>query len=359
MVQAMKRAVVIAGLLVAFPLAAHAQGAANIMDNIITSYIQVANQASGKILPLVLGTYTILSVITLFFALAQEGASSGLERMFPTIVRAILVWGFGLYMLDNAPAFSKLVLQTMNYVAGQIGGQQITPSKILLQGLAIAKIAAQAADAVGIAHLGTAIALDICAIIVAGCFAVIVTQLVVMTVEWYLCAAILMILLPFIGTPWTSDIGWNYYRTVLSLSIGVLVTAFLSVVAYSFTHAWVIEVAGGDGIVTLDAMILMFCQALVLAYLVMRCPQTCMRAVGSPATTSGAGFMASTSYMARSGAAAVAGAGSAAGRAVSAAGAVSNALQGPAGRMPSAGAPSFGGSVSRSLGSRFSGGASP
>ena len=256
-------------------------------------------------------------MITLAIELGLAAVQGG-DQWMVILVRWILSVGLGIWLITNAENFSHLILNSMGYLAGLADSRSISATSILLQGIAASHAAADAADAVGVLHIGTAIAMGVGSWIVLGCFVVMSGAIVVMTIEFYLVACVCLVMAPLIGLPWTRSIGVDYWVGLLRYAIGVFAVAICAVVAFTFTDQWLQTVKGTGNHLSWDDLALLVAQSATLAYAVVRVPATCMRAVGSPSTMSGMGFFQNSTYLARS---AVGVAASAGARAVSAVGA--------------------------------------
>jgi P-type conjugative transfer protein TrbL len=330
-------------LLIVLSSPAHA---ADILDQLMTSYRTVSAQVIGNITTPLLATFFTLSVIAVAVELSQQGVAGHSEQWLPTLVRWVLSVGLGIWLISNAANFSHLILSTMGYLAGLADSRTISPTTILHQGITASHAAADAADAAGW-HFGSAIAFGIGGFVVLGCFIVIAAAIVIQTIEFYLVSCICLVMAPLIGLPWTRDLGVSYWTGLLRTAVGVFATAVIAVVAFNFTDQWLQTVKATNNILSWDDLGLLIAQSATLAYAVVRVPATCMRAVGSPSTMSGMGFFANTTYLARSSISTVTSVGRGAGN-------VANDIS----RSPGIGS----GGASRppaSLGSRFSGGATP
>ena len=211
----MKKLIPLAALLAVLPFAS--ANAQDVLTQLMTSYRQVATQAIGAMTAPLLATFLGLATVALAVQLAQDGISGQSERWLATGVNYILSVGLGIWLINNAGNFSHLILQTMGYLAGLVDARAISPTSIFHQGIAASHKAQDAADAAGW-HFGSAIVLGIAGLVVLGCFVVIAAAIVVQTVEFYLVSAIVLVMLPLIGLPWTRDSGYSYYYSLLRYS---------------------------------------------------------------------------------------------------------------------------------------------
>ena len=180
--------------------------------------------AGAAWIPTILGyahyLFYLLLVIDAFYAFAQAALGGDLKEWFRVLIWWVLERGFWLALLMFGTTWVPSIIagfQKIGYTAAGLAAP-LSPSMLWNQGLNLFGILfKEAGGAAWLIDPATTLVLAIGGLILLIAFGLMVMQLIVTSVESYMCLSYGYIFLGFGGSRWTSPYAKNY----LSLAIGI------------------------------------------------------------------------------------------------------------------------------------------
>lgn len=187
-----------------------------------------------------------------------------IQEFFAEFIRFIIFTGFFWWLLQNGPQIASDIVKSLQTLAGRAGGGGTTPSGIMDTGFKILQLGASSFLATLFSPLertvGQVITL-ICLIIVA----LVAINMMLLTISGWILAYAGVFLLGFGGSKWTSDIAINYFKSVISLAVQIMMLSLIVGIGQSFIEEYYIAVKGKSGISYKDlSVLLVVCSALLV-----------------------------------------------------------------------------------------------
>ncbi|WP_425017261.1 P-type conjugative transfer protein TrbL [Pantoea agglomerans] len=284
-----------------------------LLDDILNRFSEVAHNWSTDIesyAKWLFWTLVLISMVWTFVMMALQG--EGISGALAEIVRFFAVTGFFFYLLDNGPAMSISIQDSLRQLAAKASGMPsgLSPSGIVDIGF---DIAGRAADQSSVwTPADSTVGLLIAAVILCVLALVGVNMLLLLISGWILSFGGI-ILLGFGGSKWTSDIAINYFKTVLGLALQLFTMVLIVGIGKSFIDQYY-QAMGSDAL-QVKTMFVMLVASIVLLVLVNKVPPMIGSIPGGASMGGIGGF----------GAGALIGAAAAAGAAIATAGAAAAA----------------------------------
>jgi len=284
-----------------------------LLDDILRRFSEVAHNWQADIesyAKWLFWTLVLISMVWTFVMMALQG--EGISGALAEIVRFFAVTGFFFYLLDNGPAMSQSIQESLRQLAAKASGMPsgFSPSGIVDIGF---DIAGRAADQSSVwTPADSTVGLIIAAVILCVLALVGVNMLLLLISGWILSFGGI-ILLGFGGARWTSDIAVNYFKTVLGLALQLFTMVLIVGIGKSFIDQYY-QAMGTDAL-QVKTMFVMLVASIVLLVLVNKVPPMIGSIPGGASMGGIGGF----------GAGALIGAAAAAGAAIATAGAAAAA----------------------------------
>lgn len=226
-----------------------------------------------------------LSFVWMGIQLLLKGAD--LQEMVAELVRFVVVVGLALWLIDNAKSISDSVLDGWIWIGGEANtGAVSSPGGIFELGLDIYGQILESSEG-----MGAKIVNGIIGIVVLILYSLITVMVFLVEVEVMVVTAAGVILLGFMGNPWTGNYAHNYLRYWLSSGIKLYVLYLVVGAGERFVSAWASSRTYGDAIGTGELIGI----SIILLGLVIKIPEMVQSLVnGSGGSMPTVGRVAST-----------------------------------------------------------------
>ncbi|MEW9860605.1 P-type conjugative transfer protein TrbL [Pseudomonas putida] len=284
----------------------------NMLNKILDSFSTVATTWQSEITSSASWLFWSLALISMVWTYGLMALrNADLQSFFAETIRFFGTLGFFWWLLQNGPAISMSIINTMRTISAKAAGlgTGLSPSSIVDIGFGIlTKVSASASV---LSPVVSALMLS-AAIVVLVILALIAVNMLLLLVSAWLLAYAGIFLLGFGGSRWTSDIAISFYKTVLGIGIQLFTMTFLIGVGKSFLDQYykAFEVGTPD----LNSLCVLLVASVILLTLVNKLPPMLAGIVGTGGQASGIGSFGAGAALgvATMAASAVASAGSAA-----------------------------------------------
>ena len=173
----MKRILPIAGLLLLLPIAAHAQDAAAVPDQVLQAFRGATAGFAGPLLSLAQDTFFVLAGISFAWAVLKLALQrADMSEILAAVVNQLFFIGIFEWAMNAWTTWAPLIIRSFQYAAGQAGGSTFTPGGVVSAGVAIAtKVWAQTS----LFRPGDSVILGFCGLLVLVCFALVAIEMVI------------------------------------------------------------------------------------------------------------------------------------------------------------------------------------
>ncbi len=169
-----------------------------------------------------------------------------------TLITKILKYGFFIWLVMDYKTFAQVILDSFKMVGLKAGGGAISaalfndPSNIASYGIWVTEPIFEFIDNLGaidvLKNLHKVIIAGWTGIVIMLCYFVIGIQIFITYLEFYIVAALALILLPFGVNRHTAFLGEKAIGAVLSFGIKLMVLAFIAAVAVPLVKTWSLPV---------------------------------------------------------------------------------------------------------------------
>ncbi|WP_367607881.1 P-type conjugative transfer protein TrbL [Legionella sp. W05-934-2] len=260
-------------VLLIFSIQSHAQGidSRDLFDNILSRFASTASIWSRTILryaQYLFWSLVTISMVWTYGLMALRKAD--IQEFMAETVKFLVTVGFFYWILDNGPAISTSIMDSMRQLAANASGisNHISPSAIVDVGF---DIVSKAIDNSSIwSPAATTVGLFVAGIILIVLALVSVNMLIILVTSWILIYGG-VILLGFGGGRWTQDIAINYYKTVLGIALQAFTMILIIGIGKSFIDQYYAAMAKD---ILLKEMFVMLVVAVILLVLINKIPPT-------------------------------------------------------------------------------------
>lgn len=259
----------------------------NMLNKILDSFSTIATTWQSEITSSASWLFWSLALISMVWTYGLMALrNADLQSFFAETVRFVSTMGFFWWLLQNGPAISMSIINTMRAISAKASGlgTGLSPSSIVDIGFGIlTKVSASASV---LSPVVSALMLA-AAIVVLVILALIAVNMLLLLVSAWLLAYAGIFLLGFGGSRWTSDIAINFYKTVLGIGIQLFTMTFLIGVGKSFLDQYYRAFASGTP--DLNSLCVLLIASVILLSLVNKLPPMMAGIVGSTGQSSGIG----------------------------------------------------------------------
>ena len=278
------------GVIICFSVDAYAGqlDSSGLLDTLLDKFQQVAGTWVAEI-----STYAnflfwglvLISMVWTFGMMAMQG--EGLSSLLTEIVRFFAVIGFFYYLLNNGPAISQSIINSMRQLAANAlgSGVGISPSSIVDMAFVILTKVSSAASIWS--PMVSTLMLVVAIIVLVVMALIAINMLIILVSAWVLCYAG-VILLGFGGSKWTSDIAINYFRTVLSIGTQLFTMTLIIGIGQSFIDQY-FSIIKND-VPDLNSLIILLLASIILLVLSNRLPSLLSSIIGGASLQGLGGF---------------------------------------------------------------------
>ncbi|MBA5705971.1 P-type conjugative transfer protein TrbL [Pseudomonas fulva] len=259
----------------------------NMLNKILDSFSTVANTWQSEITSSASWLFWSLALISMVWTYGLMALrNADLQSFFAETIRFFGTMGFFWWLLQNGPAISMSIINTMRAISAKAAGlgTGLSPSSIVDIGFGIlTKVSASASV---LSPVVSALMLA-AAIVVLVVLALIAVNMLLLLVSAWLLAYAGIFLLGFGGSRWTSDIAIGFYKTVLGIGVQLFTMTFLIGVGKSFLDQYYRVFAAGTP--DLNSLCVLLVASVILLSLVNKLPPMLAGIVGSAGQSAGIG----------------------------------------------------------------------
>lgn len=283
-------------------LHAHAADGTGVLNNIADRYQAQASVWEGAISAAATRLFWSLALISMVWTFGMMALrKADIQEMFAELVRYLVFTGFFFFLLSNASAIAKAIMNSLTQLASSASGlPPITPSGIMDVGFNV--LATVLTKSSLWSPVDSALGIAVGMIILVVLALVAINMLILLVSGWILAYAGIFFL-GFGGSRWTSDMAINYYKTVFGIAASLMGMTLIVGIGQAFLNEYYATI--GDASFSDLAVILVV--ALILLHLVNKIP-TLISGIITGASVGGASAMGGAGAGTALGAAAMAGA---------------------------------------------------
>ena len=305
-------------------LQAHAADGTGVLNNVADMYQAQASGWQTAISAAATRLFWSLALISMVWTFGMMALrKADIQEMFAELVRYLVFTGFYFFLLSNAPAIAKAIMNSLTELASTASGlPAITPSGIMDVGFSVFKtvLAKTSLWAPIDSIVGIVMGLVILVVL-----ALVAVNMLILLVSGWILAYAGIFFLGFGGSRWTSDMAINYYKTVVGVAASLMGMTLLVGIGQTFLNQYYATL-GDAGYLDLAVMLVV---SLILLHLVNKVP-TLISGIITGASVGGASGMGGAGAGTALAAGAMAGAAAAVAVSTMAAGATSTAGWGSA-----------------------------
>ncbi|MEE6442880.1 MULTISPECIES: P-type conjugative transfer protein TrbL [Pseudomonas] len=259
----------------------------NMLNKILDSFSTVATTWQSEITSSATWLFWSLALISMVWTYGLMALrNADLQSFFAETIRFFGTMGFFWWLLQNGPAISMSIINTMRAISAKAAGlgTGLSPSSIVDIGFGIlTKVSASASV---LSPVVSALMLA-AAIVVLVILALIAVNMLLLLVSAWLLAYAGIFLLGFGGSRWTSDIAISFYKTVVGIGVQLFTMTFLIGVGKSFLDQYYRAFATGTP--DLNSLCVLLVASVILLSLVNKLPPMLAGIVGSTGQNAGIG----------------------------------------------------------------------
>ncbi|HDS1818077.1 TPA: P-type conjugative transfer protein TrbL [Pseudomonas putida] len=259
----------------------------NMLNKILDSFSTVATTWQSEITSSASWLFWCLALISMVWTYGLMALrNADLQSFFAETVRFFCTVGFFWWLLQNGPAISMSIINTMRAISAKAAGlgTGLSPSSIVDIGFGIlTKVSASASV---LSPVVSALMLA-AAIVVLVILALIAVNMLLLLVSAWLLAYAGIFLLGFGGSRWTSEIAISFYKTVLGIGVQLFTMTFLIGVGKSFLDQYYRAFAAGTP--DLNSLCVLLVASVILLSLVNKLPPMLAGIVGASGQSMGIG----------------------------------------------------------------------
>jgi type IV secretion system protein TrbL len=299
---------------------AQAADGTGVLNNIADRYQAQASAWQGAISAAATRLFWSLALISMVWTFGMMALrKADIQEMFAELVRYLMFTGFFFFLLSNASAIAKAIMNSLTQLASTASGlPPITPSGIMDVGFNVLATVLTKSSLWSPVDSALGIAVGLIILVV---LALVAINMLILLVSGWILAYAGIFFLGFGGSRWTSDMAINYYKTVLGIAASLMGMTLIVGIGQAFLNEYYASI--GDASFSDLAVILVV--ALILLHLVNKIPTLISgiitgASVGGASAMGGAGAGTALAAAAMAGAAAAGAVAAVASSATSAAG---------------------------------------
>ena len=264
---------------------AFAADGTGVLNNIADRYQAQASAWQGTISAAATRLFWSLALISMVWTFGMMALrKADIQELFAELVRYLMFTGFFFFLLSNASAIAKAIMNSLTQLASVASGlPPITPSGIMDVGFNV--LATVLAKSSLWSPVDSALGIAVGLIILVVLALVAINMLILLVSGWILAYAGIFFL-GFGGSRWTSDMAISYYKTVLGIAASLMGMTLIVGIGQAFLNEYYASI--GDASFSDLAVILVV--ALILLHLVNKIP-TLISGIISGASVGGASAM--------------------------------------------------------------------
>ncbi|MEO7129669.1 MAG: P-type conjugative transfer protein TrbL, partial [Rhodoferax sp.] len=206
----------------------------------------------------------LISMVWTFGMMALRKAD--IQEMFAELVRYLMFTGFFFFLLSNASAIAKAIMNSLTQLASTASGlPPLTPSGIMDVGFNVLATVLTKSSVWSPVNSALGIAVGLVILVV---LALVAVNMLILLVSGWILAYAGIFFLGFGGSRWTSDMAINYYKTVLGVAAALMSMTLLVGIGQAFLNQYYSTI-GEAGFSDLAVILVV---ALVLLHLVNKIP---------------------------------------------------------------------------------------
>ncbi|WP_157664735.1 P-type conjugative transfer protein TrbL [Vibrio campbellii] len=263
----------------------------NTLDTIIATFKSQTTAWEPIIHDLTLSLFWGLVIISFTWTFIQMALKDGvgLVDVIAELTRRVLLIGFSIWMMDNAPDLARTLIKSFTEIGTRISGGAVdfSPSNVLELGINIIGIAW---DSTSIGDIGGMLMMFFTSLIIMVCFAIMAMEMTVLIVSGFIIVSGGIVAMGFLGSDWTRDNAINYFTAVLGVAFKMFVMQLVFITGYSFVEAWGAALSADSANTDYLAMVGI---CIVFAGLMREIPQIASSLASGRFTMAGGGIQAS------------------------------------------------------------------
>jgi type IV secretion system protein TrbL len=264
---------------------AQAADGTGVLNNIADRYQAQASAWQGAISAAATRLFWSLALISMVWTFGMMALrKADIQEMFAELVRYLMFTGFFFFLLSNASAIAKTIMNSLTQLASTASGlPPITPSGIMDVGFNVLATVLTKSSLWSPVDSALGIAVGLIILVV---LALVAINMLILLVSGWILAYAGIFFLGFGGSRWTSDMAINYYKTVLGIAASLMGMTLIVGIGQAFLNEYYASI--GDASFSDLAVILVV--ALILLHLVNKIP-TLISGIITGASVGGASAM--------------------------------------------------------------------
>lgn len=219
----------------------------NSLDNIVNAFSSQTRAWEPIIHNLTLSLFWGLATISFTWTFIQlvikEG--TGLVDVLAELTRRVLLIGFSIFLLNEAPNLARVLIDSFTHVGVVISNNAVkfSPSNVFELGTNIMAIVWEGTS---VWEPIEALMMGLSALIILVCFAMMALDMCITIVSGYIIVSGGIIAMGFLGSEWTRDNAINYFTAVLGVAFKMFVMQLVFIVGYTFIQQWGSAISGSS-----------------------------------------------------------------------------------------------------------------
>lgn len=211
----------------------------NSLDTIIAAFKTQTLTWEPVIYNLTLSLFWGLVIISFTWTFIQMVLKDGvgLVDVVAELTRRVLLIGFSIWMMQNAPDLARILIKSFTHIGKQISGGAVdfSPSNVFELGL---KIIAIVWKSISVWSPVQSVMYGICSLIILICFAIMAMDMTIVIVSGFIMVSGGIVAMGFLGSDWTRDNAINYFTAVLGVAFKMFIMQLIFVIGYGFVETW-------------------------------------------------------------------------------------------------------------------------
>ncbi len=263
----------------------------NTLDTIIATFKSQTTAWEPIIYDLTLSLFWGLVVISFTWTFIQMVIKDGvgLVDVIAELTRRVLLIGFSIWMMQNAPDLARTLIKSFTEIGSRISGGVVdfSPSNVLELGINIIGIAW---DSTSIGDIGGMLMMFFTSLIIMVCFAIMAMDMTILIISGYITVSGGIVAMGFLGSDWTRDYAINYFTAALGIAFKMFVMQLVFITGYGFIETWGAAISSDSGNTDYLAMVGV---CIVFAGLMREIPQMASSLASGRFTMAGGGVQSS------------------------------------------------------------------
>lgn len=219
----------------------------NTLDTIIATFKAQTTAWEPIIYDLTLSLFWGLVVISFTWTFIQMVLKDGvgLVDVIAELTRRVLLIGFSIWMMQNAPDLARTLIKSFTEIGTRISGGAVnfSPSNVLELGMNIMAIAWEESS---LTDVGGSLAMILASLVIIVCFAIMAMDMTIVIVSGFVIVSGGIVAMGFLGSDWTRDNAINYFTAVLGVAFKMFVMQLIFVMGYSIIQDWGASISSGS-----------------------------------------------------------------------------------------------------------------